>query len=307
MSKWLKDNKFDSKESLDFSGSFVKTANVVSGAIALDNGTPTNFRLENSYLYLQKNDGKWYKLSFPVSGISQYFESLQGVFNNGNNFVSQKPDANNVFSYNMPQVLVDLNSKNFKLEKVSLEESPLSLAGIGINMQFTNFSNDIIELASINTNQALGGEKEFSALNDLAKIIFAAYGNETTQNSQTSVNVTEDEANTNDASRKADLKEIAQILANYKQDNGAYPVAAELIKVEEDTKFQDSLTPYLPLSTTTWNYQDPLWPANYYGYQSADGTNFELSAVLENTNDEKGTQKGDLFLYILTQDSDISG
>jgi len=312
MSKWLKDNKFDGKENLNFSGSFVKTADIISGAIALDNGTPTSFRLENSYLYLQKNDGKWYKLSFPISGISQYFESLQEIFNNKNNFISQKPEVNNVFSYsgnlgaNMPQVLVDLNNKNFKLEKVNLEENPLSFAGIGIDMQFTDFSNDIIELTSINTSQALGGEKEFSALNDLAKIILATYGKETAQNSQTSVNVTEDEANINDASRKDDLQKIAQMLASYKEDNGVYPVAAKLIKLEEDTKFQDSLTPYLPLGITTWGYQDPLWPANYYGYQSVDGANFELSAVLQNANDEEGTQKGNLFLYILTQDSDIS-
>ena len=74
------------------------------------------------------------------------------------------------------------------------------------------------------------------------------------------------------------------MLESYKKDHAEYPVAAAMIKVESSTDFIDELTPYLTVGVT-WNYADPLWPAKYYGYKSANGTTYSLTAVLQNTQD----------------------
>ena len=50
---------------------------------------------------------------------------------------------------------------------------------------------------------------------------------------------------------------------------------------------------------------DPASPSKYYGYESADGTSFELSAVLDNPDDTEGIIRGNITFYILTNVSAV--
>jgi len=107
-----------------------------------------------------------------------------------------------------------------------------------------------------------------------------------------------------DDQRKNDLAQIKSALEKYFEDNQKYPVARKLENSSESTSVvYKALVPnYLETMPT-----DPLSPSKYYGYQSADGTSFELSAVLDNPDDAEGVKRGDLNLYILTNVSEVEG
>lgn len=105
-----------------------------------------------------------------------------------------------------------------------------------------------------------------------------------------------------DTQRKNDLQQIKAALEKYFEDSQKYPVAKVLENSSKTTStIYQALAPnYLETMPT-----DPASPSKYYGYQSADGTSFELSAVLDNPDDTEGVKRGNLMLYILTNVSEV--
>lgn len=107
-----------------------------------------------------------------------------------------------------------------------------------------------------------------------------------------------------DAQRKSDLRSLKAALEVYASDYLAYPIDKERVKLSDagnvlETSLVDISEPYitkLPI--------DPSPDKYYYGYKCVDGKNYELTAVLENS-EEVGdgiTKSGDLTIYTLTND-----
>lgn len=101
----------------------------------------------------------------------------------------------------------------------------------------------------------------------------------------------------NDTRRQSDLTTIQTALEQYFIKTGSYPVSAEVSKTQDSTNPLSVLVPdyiaTLPI--------DPQSPQDYYGYKSADGKTYELSAIftskptgINSTQLEKG------YLVVLT-------
>lgn len=102
--------------------------------------------------------------------------------------------------------------------------------------------------------------------------------------------------NKNDATRKTDLINLKTALNQYYNVKQAYPVSISVSKTSDTDSALKVLVPdYIPSLPI-----DPLSPTYYYGYKSADGTSFELTAVLEDESDSAGAVVGNYFLYIVT-------
>lgn len=104
-------------------------------------------------------------------------------------------------------------------------------------------------------------------------------------------------SNVNDETRKKDLAIIKSGLRGYYRDKSSYPVSTALIKTSDSSSvLASSLVPtYLQKLP-----DDPLAPQYYYGYKSADGTSFELTAALEDKSDSSGILMGQLNIYKIT-------
>ncbi|MFZ2969828.1 MAG: type II secretion system protein GspG [Minisyncoccia bacterium] len=87
----------------------------------------------------------------------------------------------------------------------------------------------------------------------------------------------------NDAERKGDLAEIKKALETYYQANGRkYPESEGIVKLnDKNSGIYQILSIYLAEEFMS----DPNFSEYYYGY-SSDGTDFDLSARLENLEDE---------------------
>lgn len=103
-----------------------------------------------------------------------------------------------------------------------------------------------------------------------------------------------------DQQRKNDLAQIKSALEEYFTETQAYPISKTASKISESTSvaYKALVPKYLEEMPT-----DPASPTKYYGYKSADGTSFELTAVLDNTSDSEGTPRGSYTFYILTNNS----
>lgn len=90
-----------------------------------------------------------------------------------------------------------------------------------------------------------------------------------------------------DAKRKEDLKKIFLMVYNYKYANGSFPISSATTKLNQENGIVSGIRSAngedLPL--------DPKDPEFYYGYMSLDGESFELSARLENLDDEGCDQR----------------
>ncbi|MFH1598393.1 MAG: DUF916 domain-containing protein [Patescibacteria group bacterium] len=120
-------------------------------------------------------------------------------------------------------------------------------------------------------------------------------------NANTNVNVNTSlipqEALDRDIVRKSDLAEIQEALERYKTAEGQYPLA-------EDRDRTNSAGNRLQVELQDKGHLlelpvDPLDPQYYYGYLSADGSSYEITAVLENTEDPEGILVNDFYLYQL--------
>ena len=86
----------------------------------------------------------------------------------------------------------------------------------------------------------------------------------------------------NDEKRKTDLNEIKIALELCYDNDGKYPVSNELTKLNENSPAREELLKYANETLL----EDPKSPEFYYGYKS-DGSFYELSAKLENLEDEE--------------------
>lgn len=312
MKAWVNEGKYDQKEHVDFSGSVIKTNNALSGAWAFANDQAINFRIEGKKLYLQRPNGKWYQIEVGVNNIDAYFKTIQNYFSTPSNFKAIKPTGSGVFSYKstiLPEnlktekyttagahIIIDLNNKNFSVKRINLVAMPLS----GINLEFNlgDFSNETVELQTLDKKSVLDGTKEFPTVYSLFNLLT---GNGQSSETAAKVDVDQTDQEKNDIKRKTDLKKIADLLTQYKVDHNNYPVAATMIKIEAEQDFINKLTPYLEVGGT-WGMTDPEWPNRYYGYISADGSTYRLSAVLQATDDPEAPLDpiSNLHLYIIT-------
>jgi len=98
-----------------------------------------------------------------------------------------------------------------------------------------------------------------------------------------------------DAIRKADLQRIAVALAEYaaSQTPFGYPKTDGVVHLNESEQIRNALQLYMAEIP-----HDPQAPDRYYGY-SSNGTNFRLTAVLENSQDSDGTEQDGLTLYVV--------
>lgn len=100
-----------------------------------------------------------------------------------------------------------------------------------------------------------------------------------------------------DTQRRSDLDKIKSALDSFKLANGRYPISSQIDKsISGASILKSSLVPtYLsaipsdPKSAEGW----------FYGYQSADGVKFTLSARIENPSDTRSTIVNGIRLYWL--------
>lgn len=86
-----------------------------------------------------------------------------------------------------------------------------------------------------------------------------------------------------DAQRKKDLASLSGILRKYGELNGIYPISSSLVKLNEENDIVSAIKSF---DENAESFPvDPKNPEYYYGYLSADGKSFELSARLENPDD----------------------
>ncbi len=116
----------------------------------------------------------------------------------------------------------------------------------------------------------------------------------TTQTTSTAPDLTT--ATGRDTQRKADLATIKSYLDAYKTQNGSYPISTEVEHVNSATS--NIATALVPTYATTLP-ADPSSSTYFYGYKSTDGTNFQLTAVLEDQTDPAGQKIGNTFLYVV--------
>lgn len=103
---------------------------------------------------------------------------------------------------------------------------------------------------------------------------------------------------TRDAIRKKDLATIQTYLESHFNNKGAYPVSANVAKLNDSTN--SVVTALVPKYTSALP-RDPKDPAFFYGYKSVDGKTYTLSAQLENTADPEGKQEGTIYLYTVSK------
>ena len=120
-------------------------------------------------------------------------------------------------------------------------------------------------------------------------------------NQNTNTSVVPAEALARDQLRKQDLIEIQAALERYKLAEGQYPLA-------EDRDQTNNPGNRLEVELLNKGHLielpvDPLDPQYYYGYLSVDGFTYELTAILENTEDPTGLLVNDFYLYRLTPEA----
>ncbi len=101
----------------------------------------------------------------------------------------------------------------------------------------------------------------------------------------------------NDTTRKEDLTNIQEALEKYYRANQEYPISAQITKTSDKNSTLASLVPdYIDKLPT-----DPAGGESYYGYKSADGKTYELSAVFDEAPASvKSTQIAKGYLVTLT-------
>ncbi len=106
-----------------------------------------------------------------------------------------------------------------------------------------------------------------------------------------------------DAKRKSDLNDIKNILELYHSDYNSYPTSGGIAKLNDQNSFAyGELIKY----SKTEIPKDPKDPEFYYGYKS-DGASFELSARLENLEDENCEILGEsLCIYKIDSSGKVS-
>lgn len=95
-----------------------------------------------------------------------------------------------------------------------------------------------------------------------------------------------------DGQRLRDLTQIQNALKSYYDANQRYPISKDLARLDDPQNPLNVLGITVPA--------DPKTPTNYYGYKSADGTTYELSAVFDGKQTEKDVQISKGWLVTVT-------
>ena len=105
-------------------------------------------------------------------------------------------------------------------------------------------------------------------------------------------------ANSNDLVRKANLRDIKNVLQLYSNtNNGNYPLSIEETRLpDQDSKISKELLNFI----NEENLKDPKNPEYYYTYQSSNGVNFKLTARLENVKDPDCEIIDNMCIYKIT-------
>lgn len=103
-----------------------------------------------------------------------------------------------------------------------------------------------------------------------------------------------------DAMRKSNLSYIYSRLISYFDDhNDMYPISGNMMVKFNDrnsTVYKELVPKYVDADFM----KDPKDPDSYFGYKSLDGKGFELTAVLENSEDKDCVIKNNLCIYKLS-------
>ena len=105
--------------------------------------------------------------------------------------------------------------------------------------------------------------------------------------------LTSSQIKSRDAKRKADLRHISEALEAYYNDVGSYPAGADAITFNTDLVAGDG---FIHSAGTIYMVNLPIDPGkvntNYIYYTDANGTFFQLYALLENTEDRDVPESG---------------
>lgn len=99
-----------------------------------------------------------------------------------------------------------------------------------------------------------------------------------------------------DAKRKEDIRTISTLATAYFADNQSYPISSSADKLNLTSSI---LAQALVPKYTAKLPADPLDPDFFYGYTSADGKGYELSARLEDSTDIEATLVGSKYLFVI--------
>lgn len=110
-----------------------------------------------------------------------------------------------------------------------------------------------------------------------------------------------------DSVRKSNLSHIySQLLIYHDAHGDTYPVGGErMVKLnDKESAVYKALVPDYVSENLI---KDPNDPKSYYGYKSVDGKDFELTALLENTDDKSCIKVNDLCIYKYDSQGEVSG
>lgn len=258
--------------------------------------------------------GKWLEYNLPETKdiIPDFFglKSAPGFSVDGQRAGSEKVDGINCYKYNLDNLelgdtlavfgikseLIQSISGNIwigikdKLTyKLSLEVTPspsLPITALTINVNFGNFDKAVV------FNQPANDE----IISEIAGTP-SEDGSTLTSSADTTDDGSGQSALTGDAERKANLKSIKDALINYKAKFGIFPASSSYTNLSvSGNAISSALVPTYLASLP----QDPKaadgW---YYGYKSADGSAFSLSARLEDATDTTAKLIDGMHLYIV--------
>jgi hypothetical protein len=108
-----------------------------------------------------------------------------------------------------------------------------------------------------------------------------------------------------DTQRKSDLSEIKTALELYKGDHGAYlSTGGAITRSNEANGVLQELVKKGYLSSLPI---DPVDPTNWYGYQSGNGSSYELWSIIEDENDPTAIDRGPYRIYRVFNDLTVHG
>ncbi len=298
LSEWLRKQSW-STNSFSFSGELLVEEGALAGIWQWEKERPFAFYLKGDTLYLQREKENWQKikLSFAYKGA----ESFINFLNNPTQFNRLKYKdgiywyagefGNSILSLLGAKVKVNVGLDRRRLRLSDLRVAISDPEGLKVYLSADPTDASFLVIDEEELKEAQTGQQDFAALVDFTNIWIKQVRSIGRDSAEKGIRV-------RDEQRKRDLNILNQALQNYYREKGVYPKAETKLKIEESEEFRQMLESYLP-EGQDWNFADPRYPDFYYGYIS-DGENYELSARLENQNDEEGVSVGGIVLYFVT-------